>query len=278
MSDLIFDIKEFALHDGSGLRTTVFLKGCPLRCEWCHNPEGQEYSSEVSKNEAKCLHCGLCARPCDHPECEGLPYCIKVCPQNCIRVIGTEYSPEELAAELLKNEYFLKKGGVTFSGGEPMTHAEYIIETVSRLNGIRTAVETCGFAETEELLRAAEVIDDIYYDIKLIDDDEHIKYTGRSNSLILHNFKALMEQGRRVTVRIPLIPTVTDTDKNLTGIASLLSEYKDRVRVELIPYNTMTGAKYSSVGRSYTPSFNENAPLNKNTSPFTERGIECTAY
>lgn len=278
MSDLIFDIKEFALHDGSGLRTTVFLKGCPLRCEWCHNPEGQEYGKELSKNETKCAHCGLCGHPCTHKECEGLGYCIKLCPNNCLKVVGEEYSPETLAAELLKYERFLRKGGVTFSGGEPLTHADFIIETVKHLPDVSTAVETCGFAPTEELLRAAEVIDDIYFDIKLIDEDQHVKYTGLSNTLILKNFKALMERGRNVTVRIPLIPTVTDTDENLNGIAEFLLPYRHQIKVELVPYNAMTGAKYRSVGKIYFPSFNEKAPLNKNVTVFTERGISCTAY
>ena len=278
MSDLIFDIKEFALHDGSGLRTTVFFKGCPLRCEWCHNPEGQEYHSEIAKNEAKCLHCGLCKTQCNHPECKELPYCIKVCPQNCIRVIGVEYSPKKLADELLKNEYFLKKGGVTFSGGEPLTHADFIIETVKHLKGIKTALETCGFVDRDTFMKGISVIDEIYMDIKLIDDNEHVKYTGMSNRIILDNAVALLDSGRRVTFRVPLIPTVTDTNENLSGIADFLKPYRDTIKVELIPYNMMTGAKYSSVGRSYNPSFDEKAPLNKNTPLFTERGIECIAY
>ena len=278
MSDLIFDIKEFALHDGSGLRTTVFLKGCPLRCEWCHNPEGQEYGRELSKNDGKCVRCGLCGHPCSHPECQDFRYCIKVCPSNCLKVVGTEYTPEALASELLKNERFLRKGGVTFSGGEPLTHADFIVETVKHLPGINVAVETCGFAPTEELLRATDVISSIYFDIKLINDNDHIKYTGVSNSLILKNFIALMDRGRAVTVRIPLIPTVTDTNENLSGIAAFLYPYRNSVRVELIPYNAMTGAKYASVGKTYSPSFDEKAPLNKNTSVFTEKGIECIAY
>lgn len=278
MSNLIFDIKEFALHDGSGLRTTVFLKGCPLRCEWCHNPEGQEYGRELSKNLSKCVHCGLCSTPCTHKECQGLGFCIKLCPNNCLKVVGEEMSPEALAEELLKNERFLRKGGVTFSGGEPLTHSDFIIETVKHLPDVSTAVETCGFAPTDELLMAAEVINDIYFDIKLIDDSEHIKYTGVSNALILKNFKALMECGRRVTVRIPLIPTVTDKDENLRGIAKFLVPYRSLIKVELIPYNAMTGAKYRSVGKKYAPSFDEKAPINKNVSVFTENGIDCIAY
>lgn len=278
MNDLIFDIKEFALHDGSGLRTTVFLKGCPLRCEWCHNPEGQEYEAELSKNDTKCVHCDLCKHTCSHPECQGVGYCIKLCPNNCLKLIGTGISPSDLASELLKNERFLRKGGVTFSGGEPLTHADFIIETAKHMEGINLAVETCGYAPTDSFLRAISVINDIYFDIKLISDEEHIKYTGLSNSLILKNFKELMKTGRKVTVRIPLIPTVTDTEENLHGIAEFLEQYRDNVNVELIPYNAMTGAKYASVGKIYSPSFDEKAQLNKDCSPFEQRGIACIAF
>lgn len=278
MNDLIFDIKEFALHDGTGLRTTVFFKGCPLSCVWCHNPEGQGFEKEVAKNPAKCKGCGLCSRPCAHPECEGLPFCLHICPENCIKVVGESFSPSELASILLKNEHFLRKGGITFSGGEPLCHVDYIAEVVSHLGNVKTAVETCGHVSSEAILKAESFIDDFYYDIKLIDEGEHIKYTGVSNSLILKNASLLLERNRKLTVRIPLIPGITDTDKNLHGIASFLAPYKDSVKVELIPYNTMTGAKYQSVGRSYCPPFDEKAPINKNTSIFEELNIACAAY
>ena len=146
------------------------------------------------------------------------------------------------------------------------------------MEGINLAVETCGYAPTDSFLRAISVINDIYFDIKLISDEEHIKYTGLSNSLILKNFKELMKIGRKVTVRIPLIPTVTDTEENLHGIAEFLEQYRDNVNVELIPYNAMTGAKYASVGKIYSPSFDEKAPLNKNCSAFKEKGIACIAF
>ena len=193
-------------------------------------------------------------------------------------MIGKQYTPKELSTELLKNERFLRKGGVTFSGGEPLCHTDFIIETVSLLGGINTAVETCGYVDSETILRAAKIIDEFYFDIKLIDDNEHIKYTGRSNALILKNASLLLEGGKFLTVRIPLIPGVTDTDENLSGIASFLEPYRNKVKVELIPYNVMTGAKYASVGRKYAPPFNERGHLNKNLTPFMERNITATAY
>jgi pyruvate formate lyase activating enzyme len=191
--------------------------------------------------------------------------------------VGEEYSPKKLADKLLKNKAFLEKGGVTFSGGEPLCHGDFILETIGFLGNIRTAVETCGYVGENEFLRVTDKIDDIFMDIKLIDEDEHIKYTGVSNKLILKNARNILAK-RFVTVRIPLIPSVTDTDKNLEGISDFLLPYKDNVRVELIPYNRMTGAKYKNLGREYKPDFNENATINKNTNIFTGKGLNAIAY
>ena len=270
MQDLIFDIKEFGLHDGSGLRTTVFLKGCPLKCIWCHNPEGQRFGRETARNTQKCKGCGLCQRECAHPECEGLGACVKVCPENNVRAIGTYYEPEALAKKLLKNRQFLQNGGITFSGGEPLCHGEYILEVIKHLEGIKTAVETCGYVEN--FLEYTDRIDDIFMDIKLIDDGEHMKYTGVSNKLILENAQKILAR-RPVTVRIPLIPSVTDRNENLEGISEFLEPYKSNVTVELIPYNKMTGAKYATIGRKYEPCFDEQASINKNILPFSKKGI-----
>lgn len=277
MNSLIFDIKEFGLHDGSGLRTTVFFKGCPLKCVWCHNPEGQSFIKEISKNQSKCTSCGLCKKHCNHEECKEFDLCLKNCPNDNIKVVGQEFTPESLSEKLLKNKVFLQKGGVTFSGGEPLCQGDFILETIKHLQGIKTAVETCGYVKQEDFIRITDKIDDIFLDIKLIDENEHIKYTGVSNKLILENIKAILSK-RFVTIRIPLIPSLTDTDKNLQGIADFLAPYKNNVKVELIPYNKMTGAKYKNLGKEYNPPFNENGTLNKNIGIFTERGITATAY
>lgn len=277
MNSLIFDIKEFGLHDGSGLRTTVFFKGCPLKCVWCHNPEGQSFLRGKTKNPNKCVSCGLCQRECNHPECNGLGACTKICPNDNVKAVGEYYTPQELSQKLLKNKVFLEGGGVTFSGGEPLCQGDFILETIKYLGNIKTAVETCGYVETKDFLRVTDKIDDIFMDIKLIDEDDHIKYTKKSNRLILENAKSILSK-RFVTVRIPLIPAITDTDKNLKGIMEFLLPYKDNVKVELIPYNKMTGAKYKNLGRKYTPEFDENALINKNTGIFTEKGINIVAY
>ena len=276
MNSLIFDIKEFGLHDGNGMRTTVFLKGCPLKCEWCHNPEGQSFFKEVSRS-AKCTDCGLCRRKCSHPECADAGACLKICPQDNVRMIGIEYSPQALAEKLLKNRAFIEKGGVTFSGGEPLCHGEFILETAEHLKGIRTAVETCGYVETDKFIRYTDALDDIFMDIKLIDDAAHVRYTGVGNGLILENASRILSK-RFVTIRVPLIPSVTDSDENLSGIAEFLHRYRDNVFVELIPYNRMTGAKYKNLGRIYAPSFDENGAINKNTEIFERKGIRVRAY
>ncbi|MBE7091755.1 MAG: glycyl-radical enzyme activating protein [Clostridiales bacterium] len=277
MNSLIFDIKEFGLHDGSGLRTTVFFKGCPLRCVWCHNPEGQSFTKEITKNPNKCTHCGLCEKGCNHKECKEAGVCLKICPNDNVKVVGVEYTPMQLAEKLLKNKAFLNMGGVTFSGGEPLCHGDFILETIKYLQNIKTAVETCGYVKTEDFLKVTDKIDEIFMDIKLIDDDEHIRYTGVSNKLILENARKILAK-RFVTIRVPLIPSITDTDKNLKGIAEFLLPYKDNVLVELIPYNRMTGAKYKNLGIEYNSEFNENAILNKNTDIFTKKGINAISY
>lgn len=275
---IIFDIKEFGLHDGSGMRTTVFLKGCPLRCVWCHNPEGQKFEREITKNLNKCTDCGLCKKVCGHSACEGFSVCVKVCPNNAVKVAGEVLDAKALAQRILKNKVFLKNGGVTFSGGEPLCQGEFILELIPLLEGIKTAVETCGYVE-ENLFRAVvDKLDDIFMDIKIFDEAKHIEFTGKSNNVILKNAQYLLDSKRFVTFRVPLIPTVTDTDENLNAIAKFLAPFHENIKVELIPYNRMTGAKYKSVGRNYNPEFDENATLNKNTEIFKSYGISCVAY
>ncbi len=275
---IIFDIKEFGLHDGVGMRTTVFLKGCPLRCMWCHNPEGQSFERELVKNLNKCTDCGLCKKACSHDICRDFGCCVKVCPNNNVKIAGDVFSPADLAEKLLKNEHFLRFGGVTFSGGEPLCQGEFILEVIPLLKGIRTAVETCGFVEEDLFRRVCEKIDDIFMDIKIMDNEKHIYYTAQSNDPILKNAMWLMESGKNVTFRVPLIPSVTDTDENLSAIAKFLSPAKDHIKLELIPYNRMTGAKYKNVGRVFSPEYDETLPLNKNVEIFESFGIEVTSY
>lgn len=278
MTGLVFDIKEFALHDGSGLRTTVFLKGCPLHCAWCHNPEGMRSEREIARDLKKCRNCGLCRVPCDHEECRGLGACVKICPEDAVKAVGRMMKPEELSARLLKNREFLIEGGVTFSGGEPLLQAGFIMETADLLPGIHLAIETSAHVSREVFRKAVSRMDEVYTDLKLIDPALHKRWTGVRNDLILGNLRWLMETGRVFTVRVPLIPGVTDTAENLSGIASFLEPGRKALRVELIPYNPMTGAKYRSVGRDYKPAFDERKPLRKDLTPFRERRINAVAF
>lgn len=275
---IVFDIKEFGLHDGRGMRTTVFLKGCPLHCLWCHNPEGISPEIEVARNTGKCTGCGLCRQKCAHEECQGLGVCLKRCPGDYVRKIGREYSPEALAAQLMKNKSFLKYGGVTFSGGEPLMQADFIWETLRQLSGLPTAIETCGFVSGRVFRQTIEKIDDIFIDIKHIHTHKHRQFTGQGNELILQNIRQLMESKKSFTVRVPLIPGLTDTGENFNGIAEFLAPAKDRVTVELIPYNRLTGAKYRAIGRTYLPCFDETRAVNKDISAFIKRNILCIAY
>ncbi len=250
MEGIVFDIKEFSVHDGPGVRTTVFFKGCPLSCRWCHNPEGLSPHPELTVRTARCRQCGLCRRPCHHEECAPYGRCLKVCPDGLVSVTGKRWSAEALAGKLAKNADFFAScgGGITVSGGEPTLQADFLFELLDRLNGIHRTVETCGYtteARFRSLLARTELI---MMDIKLADPGEHRHWCGVDNGPILSNFRILKESGHRHLIRIPLIPGVTDTEKNLRAISAIVGDSP----VELLPYNSFAGAKYESVGRVFT--------------------------
>ena len=247
---VIFDIKGFALNDGPGIRTTVFLKGCPLRCLWCHNPEGMDPKPELRIKTASCQHCGKCLEPCSHPDCKPFGRCLHICPRGCLSAAGTEITSADLAARLMRDrDVFGEDGGVTFSGGEPLLQARFLRETAAILKsgGVNLALETSSFAPPEEYRAAVEQTDLVLADLKLMDPEAHRTYCGVSNERILENLRWLMESGRDYRIRVPLIPGITDTAENLDAISAFVGDSP----VELLPYNTMAGAKYPSVGREY---------------------------
>ena len=273
-SAFVFSIEEFSTFDGPGIRTSVFLKGCPLRCSWCHNPEGQSFQNEIIKARSGCVGCGACMEAGGGKITE---QSIKVCPNNLLRFSGVKYTSEELVEKLEKNFDLLKisGGGITFSGGEPLANSEFLIECLSMLKGkIHTAVQTSGFCDEEIFKKVLELCDYFLFDIKLIDEDKHIKYTGVSNKNILNNFKLLIKSGKKFTVRTPLIPTVTDTKENLTAIAKFLKEQGVN-KIELLPYNKAAGGKYASIGKTFSPDYDENTECNKDTEVFKSNGIEA---
>ena len=249
MTGTIFDIKEFSIHDGPGGRTTVFLKGCPLRCKWCHNPEGLIAKPQIMKKHNLCSGCKLCEKECCHPDCEPFDVCIHTCPNGCLSLSGEEIDSKVLAKKLNRDKamFELTKGGITISGGEPLMQADFVCDLVDNLNGIHTAIQTSGYADTETYKRVVSKFDYVMQDIKLVDEDEHIKYTGVSNKKILKNIEWLKQCGKEFIFRIPLIPDITDTKENLSAISKLVQGYN----AEYLPYNQMAGSKYKMLGMEY---------------------------
>lgn len=242
---ILFSIEEFAVNDGPGIRTTVFLKGCPLRCMWCHNPEGQS----------------------PHPQ--------PLTKQGKTRTCGYYIDAEELARKLLRDEDLFRDsgGGVTFTGGEPLMQADFLCDVLDKTEGIHRVVETSGYASAETFARVLERTDMMLFDVKMADPLMHKKYTGAGNELILRNLEALKQSGKDFVVRVPLIPDVNDTYENMVATADLISGSVGLKRVELLRYHKTAGAKYPMVGLTYNPDFNEDAQP-KIHDVFTERGIE----
>lgn len=279
MDGLLFDLKEFGLHDGPGLRLTVFLKGCPLRCVWCHNPEGIFAEPAVVCNESKCRRCGLCRRGCSHPDCAPYGRCLHICPDDLVRVSGYRMSVAALVRKIQSfAPFFENGGGVTFSGGEPLCQSDFIEQVLAQIGTRGTAVETCSCVPAAVYRKMMPLFETRFCDLKLMDDERHRQYTGASNRQILENLAWLKASGLSFTVRIPLIPGVTDTAENLTAAAEFLADSKNLTRVELLPYNQLTGAKYRAIGQEYCPPFDEKAPLVRDVSAFTARGIDCVAF
>lgn len=247
MTGTVFDIREFTVHDGPGSRVTVFMKGCPLRCRWCHNPEGLSPRPQLMKKTAQCRHCGLCRRGCGHEECQPYGVCLHACPQGLLSVAGQQWSAQALAERLQKYAPLLPGGGVTFSGGEPLLQGAFVAEVAGRLK-LHRALQTSGYGDPALFAHVLRAMDYVLMDMKLADPEQHRLYTGVDNRLILRNYELLLESGKPHVIRVPLIPGITDTEENLRAIAALT----EHSHVELMRYNPLAGAKYPMLGMAYT--------------------------
>lgn len=268
---VIFDIKEFAIYDGPGIRQTVFLKGCPLSCRWCHNPEGQLRRPQIMASRATCP---VCHYEQYVWECERCCHCGAVLPV-LPRTVGEEITPAELERRLRRHsDYYARYGGgVTFSGGEPLMQPAFLLEVLTRISDLHCAIETSGYCCVSTFAEIVAKLDFVMMDLKIFDDRIHQKYTGKSNAKILHNAGQLCAGNTPFVIRVPLIPGVSDTEENLRSIASFLQGAKALERVELLPYHRTAGAKYPLVGMTYSPGFDEASAVHASTAIFNDYGI-----
>lgn len=272
----IFDIKEFAVFDGPGIRTTVFMKGCPLSCQWCHNPEGLSSKPQLMVSRAACTHCGACALVCPSPDhCIACGACISACRGGYRRIAGETWSAESLAARLQKDAdvYTLSGGGVTFSGGEPLMQWPFVRDVIGRLSGIHTAVETSGFASDDVFQEAMERCNLMMMDWKVSDPALHKRYTGVDQDIILRHARMLAEGNTPFILRMPVIPGVNDNAAHFKTAASLVKDAKSLVRIDVLPYQRAAGAKYEMIGMQYHADFEEDRQPRFFTDIFHQFGI-----
>ena len=264
---VIFDIQRSSVHDGPGIRTTVFFKGCPLNCVWCHNPESKRRSPQLAFFKEKCVLCGKCALICenhilqegehyvDFDKCTACGKCTQACLAQALRVYGYEASAKEIMATVRKDKayYDASGGGLTVSGGEPLMQFEECLELLklAKSEGIHTCVETCGFIQREKLLEAAEWTDIFLFDCKQKDSKLHAELTGADNNLISENFEVLYASGADIILRCPVIPGKNDTEEHLEFIANARKKYPALRGVEILPYHDLGKGKAEAIGVDY---------------------------
>ena len=268
LTGIIADIKRFAVHDGDGIRTTLFLKGCPLRCVWCQNPESIDFSPQVACYKEKCKGCGKCVKVCpqkahyfiegrhiyDEKLCVGCGRCENVCLSGALKLFGKKMTVDEVLPMLLEDKDFYDNsgGGVTISGGECLEQYEFCTELLKRLKAekIHTAVDTCGFSSRQAIDSVMPYTDIFLYDIKAYDDNIHIKCTGESNKIILENLKYIETFGKSVEIRIPYVPEYNSNQ--VEKIAEFLTQFKNITKVRVLPYHNFAGSKYDALGMENT--------------------------
>lgn len=266
---IVFNIQRFSIHDGPGIRTIAFLKGCPLRCLWCSNPESQDPKPVLQFSQKKCISCGVCAEVCpkkaisfgsspypqiDRSLCDGCGDCVEACCTGALYFEGKSMSVEEVLVEVEKDRAFYDNsgGGLTLSGGEVLyqpTFAHALL-AVAQDRGLHTAIETTGFAQAEVLLKVVSMTDLVLYDFKHFDSRKHIANTGVDNDLILSNLRLLCERGQPMVIRIPVIPGFNDSLEDAAGFGRILSELKVE-EINLLPFHQMGEHKYELLGQDY---------------------------
>jgi pyruvate formate lyase activating enzyme len=267
---IVFDIQKFSLHDGPGIRTTVFLKGCPLRCLWCHNPESQSFKVELAFKKDKCMMCGACEAVCplgvhrvteglhtiDYSKCNISGKCIEACTYDALKLYGKVMTVEEIISDVIKDIKYYEKsgGGITISGGEPLGQPSFTREILkaAKEKSIHTCIETTGYASKEIIAKLLPYVDLFLFDYKATDAVKHEELTGVSNELILQNLQFIYEQGASIILRCPLISGVNDSQEHLQGIANMSKKYPLLKGIELLPYHDMGKGKYKELGREYT--------------------------
>jgi pyruvate formate lyase activating enzyme len=266
----VFDVRRYAIHDGPGIRTTVFFKGCPLSCRWCHNPESQSPGAETDFRGGRCIACGACADACPEGalarDAKGRPVagpglcarcgaCAAVCYAEARRMTGREAAVEEVMAEVERDVAFYEQsgGGVTFSGGEPLMQIDFLdaLLRASRKRSIRTALDTCGYAPWESIDRIRGMVDLFLYDIKIVDDARHRELTGVSNERIVANLKALSRHGHDIRLRLAVIPGINDDEAAARAVGALAISLSRPVEIDILPYNRLGAEKYARLGRPY---------------------------
>ena len=295
----VSDIQAYAVHDGPGIRTLVFLKGCPLACDWCCNPETQGFAADLRYETWRCLRCLRCVQACPsnaiasvegmprprREVCAGCPSfaCVEACPGGALVKVGRKMSAEAVVAEVAKDADFFRNsgGGVTLSGGEPFAQPEFLLAMLRLLRdlGIGAAVETCGYARPEDIAASEPLVDTFFFDLKVMDPVRHAELTGRDNGLILSNLRCLAAgTPRKVVIRHAIIPGLNDDAANHSALADLMVELGLK-RLELEPYHPLGEPKYAALGRSCRcaadPRALDEARLAELVARFTSRGLAC---
>lgn len=292
---LIFNIQRFCINDGPGIRTTVFFKGCPLSCLWCHNPESQKKAAELLFFRDKCINCGKCALACENgvhifdgmhivqrEKCIACRSCEAVCRYNALELTGRTASADEVIKTVLADKEFFDDsgGGLTLSGGEPFMQPEFMLELLKKAkeSSVHTCVETCGFTSSQRLLGASEYVDIFLFDYKLSDSELHRKYTGVGNEAILDNLRLLSDNGSKIILRCPVIPGVNDNEHHFRAIGETAEKFSGITGVEIAPYHELGLSKSDSLGKSVNafsvPSAQEAQEYIDRVKRYTEKNVK----